>query len=144
MLGSNDTLTGHRIHVGPRRPDIETRAGAPGDRGGTLAEGRPVDGFRGAHDRVRPHAVRGGQGTPCLVPDGHRPQPRWVRHVSLSLCYGVLIGVAATVVTLLALQTVESWAIAPVIGVLAGAMGWLAADAWWGPRPPGDGPAPRW
>ena len=120
MLGSNGTLTGPRVDIGPTAPEVETRAGAPGDRGGTLAEGRPVDGFQGAHDRVRPHALRDGQGTPGPVPDGHRPLSRWVRHASPSLCYGVLIG------------------------VLAGAVGWLAADAWWGPRPPGDGPAPRW
>lgn len=132
MLGPDDFFTGHRT-------DVESREGAPDDWGGTPvagALGRPAAG----PGQVRPHALRDDHPTPGPVPATPRHLPRWLPAVSPRLFFGVVCGVVGTVVTLLAMQTAEAPAIALVLGVLAGAVGWLAADATWSQRPPTDGP----
>lgn len=88
--------------------------------------------------------MRDDQAVPDEALEAPLRLPGWVPRVSPRLFFGVLSGLMATGVTLLAIATAEAWAIAPVIGVLAGAVGWLAADAMWGPQPPTDGGASRW
>ena len=144
MLSPDDIFTSHRIDGGLTAPDVESRGGAPDGRDGT-----PVAGALGRSaagpGQVRPHALRHVPATTDpAAPAAPSHLPRWLSAVSPRLFFGLVCGVAGTVITLLAVQGVESPAIAPVVGVLAGAVGWLAADATWGPRPPTDGPASRW
>lgn len=139
LLGPDDIFTSHRIDDGLTAPDVGSRGGVP-----EVREGMPVAGALGrpaaGPGQVRPHALRDDPATSGPAPAMSSRLPRWISAVSPRLFFGVVCGVAGTVVTLLAMQTVESWAIAPILGVLAGAVGWLAADATWGPRPPTDGP----
>lgn len=144
MRGPDDMLTSHRIDVGLTTPDVDSRAGAPGVRGGTPAGGPPVDHLEGVRRQVRPHAVPDVPAIPDEALEAPRRMPGRMPRVSPRLFFGILSGLMATGVTLLAIPTLDGWAIAPVLGVLAGALGWLAADATWGPQPPTEGGGSRW
>lgn len=103
-----------------------------------------MDRIEGGHREVRPHAVPGVRPTGDEALETPRRLPGWVPWVSPRLFFGGLSGLMATVVTLLAIPAMEAWAVVPVVGVLAGAAGWLAADATWGPQPPTDKGGSRW